>query len=246
MVTVTPTAEICGNKNGTAQASITSGGNAPFTYTWNTTPNQTTATASGLTKGNYSVIITDANGCSQTTTVLVTETPGPTATTSGNISIMKGATATLSASGGGSYSWSNGSAKDTILVKPIVTTQYCVVVKDANNCTDLSCLTVVIEKDPCTVTPDLVYVPNAFSPNEDGDNDFLTVYYPDKRCIKNIYFIIYDRWGEKVFFAEDANASWDGKYNDKIMNPAVYAYYLKVIFIDDTQLEKKGNISLLK
>ena len=71
--TSTVTAASCSNCNGTATITNVTGGTGPFTYSWNTVPVQTTATATGLCQGTYVCTITSANGC-QTTTQTVTIT----------------------------------------------------------------------------------------------------------------------------------------------------------------------------
>lgn len=69
-VTATSTDENCGGANGSATAQI-SGGSAPFGYAWNTSPAQTTATASGLAAGTFTVTVTDGNSCTGTATATV-------------------------------------------------------------------------------------------------------------------------------------------------------------------------------
>ncbi len=64
-----------GLKDGNATANA-SGGNSPYAYSWNTIPAQNTATATNLSAGNYSVTVTDNNGCTATTSVQITEPPG--------------------------------------------------------------------------------------------------------------------------------------------------------------------------
>lgn len=100
-----------GGSDGTAIANA-NGGVSPYTYSWNTTPIQTTQSASGLSAGQYSVTVTDANGCIATGNVLITQ-PAPI---SNNIQITNitchngnDGAITLTSSGGTapySYSWS--------------------------------------------------------------------------------------------------------------------------------------------
>ncbi|MBI4930299.1 MAG: gliding motility-associated C-terminal domain-containing protein [Bacteroidetes bacterium] len=89
-----------------------------------------------------------------------------------------------------------------------------------------------------------LYLPNAFSPNNDGENDILKIYYNNINCIKKNSLTIYDRFGEKVFETTDANFKWNGEYNGKMLNTQVLVYSLHVEFTDKTLLDKKGNISL--
>ena len=88
-----------------------------------------------------------------------------------------------------------------------------------------------------------LYVPNAFTPNGDGENDVLYVRGP---AIKDMVFRIYDRWGEMVFESFQRPFGWDGTYKGKMMNPDVYDYYLKVTCIDNVETIVKGNVTLIR
>jgi len=88
-----------------------------------------------------------------------------------------------------------------------------------------------------------VFVPNIFSPNGDGFNDVLRV---RGKGIAELEFIIYDRWGEKVFETTDANVGWDGTYKGEPMNLAVFVYVIKGKFKNGDVIDKKGNFTLLR
>lgn len=88
-----------------------------------------------------------------------------------------------------------------------------------------------------------MFVPNAFSPNNDGENDMECVY---GKCVKSLYFAIYDRWGEKVFETTDMMQCWDGTFKGKEMNTAVFVYYMRAKLTTGDEINKKGNISLIR
>lgn len=88
-----------------------------------------------------------------------------------------------------------------------------------------------------------VFVPNAFSPNGDYNNDVLYVMGPP---IQEMVFRIYDRWGELVFESFSRGDGWDGTFRGKALDPDVYDYYLKVICIDNEESIMKGNITLIR
>ncbi|WP_207539298.1 choice-of-anchor L domain-containing protein, partial [Flavobacterium johnsoniae] len=127
----------------TGSAAVTaSGGTAPYTYSWNTAPVQTTATASNLPAGTYTVTITDSKGCSNTKQVVITEpSTALSATTSQvNINCFGGATgsATVTASGGAgpyTYSWNTSPVQTTATASNLTVGTYTVTIKDANLCT---------------------------------------------------------------------------------------------------------------
>lgn len=88
-------------------------------------------------------------------------------------------------------------------------------------------------------------VPNAFSPNNDGHNDLLVLNGWDK-CVSDFSLVIFDRWGEKVYETTNPANSWDGKYKGKILDPAVFVYYIDAKSNSGEKVTKKGNISLIR
>jgi gliding motility-associated-like protein len=103
--------------------------------------------------------------------------------------------------------------------------------------------TVWVQAFPFVCDDPFVYVPNAFTPNGDGENDVLYVY---GAMIQGILFRIYDRWGELVFETKERNTGWDGTFRGKLLDPDVYDYYLQVDCIDGLQNIIKGNITLMR
>ena len=75
-----------------------------------------------------------------------------------------------------------------------------------------------------------MFIPNAFTPNGDNENDVLFV---RGRNVEKMYLKIYDRWGELVFETDKQSVGWDGKFKGELVDPAVFVYHLevKLIFI---------------
>jgi gliding motility-associated-like protein len=88
-----------------------------------------------------------------------------------------------------------------------------------------------------------IFVPNAFSPNGDGNNDILYAYAMGTRFFE---WKIFNRTGEKVFESNNTTEGWDGTYIGKDAQPGVYVYFLTVIFDDGTSRTMKGGVTLLK
>ena len=86
-------------------------------------------------------------------------------------------------------------------------------------------------------------VPMAFSPNGDGNNDFLFVYGGQ---IERLSLDVYDRWGEKVFSTTSQDNGWDGTFKGKEVSSGVYVYKLKAVFLDGDTENKTGNITLVR
>jgi gliding motility-associated-like protein len=130
-----------GGNNGSASITTT-GGSAPYTYSWSPGGYSTAAVAS-LSGGSYQVVITDATGCSQTQLVIVSSPTQLTLSASGGTTLCNAQFAHLAAQAGGgtapyNYSWSNGSSDSTLTVSPSQSTVYTVSVSDANGCTTAS------------------------------------------------------------------------------------------------------------
>ncbi|HPB02459.1 MAG TPA: gliding motility-associated C-terminal domain-containing protein, partial [Bacteroidales bacterium] len=139
------------------------------------------------------------------------------------------------------YTWSNGSA--TVSLDGIGEGSYSVTVSDAHGCSRNATITLGDPGVPCDdITPHAV-VPNAFSPNGDGENDML---YVRGEGITQLSFIVYDRWGEKVFSTTSLNNGWDGTFRGKELDPAVFTYYLHAIFMDGTDKIEKGDVTLTR
>ncbi|MFD1061624.1 Ig-like domain-containing protein, partial [Winogradskyella litorisediminis] len=148
-VTATSTDETGPTTNdGTATANP-SGGTPGYTYSWNTTPIQTTQTATNLSDGNYTVTVTDLNGCTATTTVSVNDGDCrnlSAVASSTDVSCNGGinGTATVNVTGGlgnFTYSWSNGETTQSI--SGLVAGTYTVTVSDIDTgCDSVSSTTV--------------------------------------------------------------------------------------------------------
>jgi gliding motility-associated-like protein len=240
-VSVASTQTGCLVNDGTATATAGSG-TLPYTYSWNN--GASTSSTTGLAAGNYTVSVTDANGCTQSQTVTVTQTAGPNATLASTSTLINpGQSVTLTAGGGGTYQWnpSVGLSCTTCanpVTSPTVTTSYCVIVSDANGCTDSTCITVLVEL-PCGA----IYLPNAFSPNNDLENDLECVM---GACITEMHITIFNRWGELVFESNDQAVCWDGTYKGEPLGSAVFSYFLDATMKNGEKIMKKGNISLMR
>ncbi|MFD2826816.1 beta strand repeat-containing protein [Leeuwenhoekiella polynyae] len=147
-VTVDANVSCNGGNDGTATASGT-GGTAVYTYLWNDTDAQTTATATGLPAGTYTVTITDANGCTDTASATITEpvTLTASATVDANVSCNAGENgqATVSAVGGTApytYLWDDTDAQTTATATGLPAGTYTVTITDANGCTDTASVTI--------------------------------------------------------------------------------------------------------
>ena len=146
-----------GGIDGTATVTAT-GGTGSYTYSWDTVPVQTNATASNLKAGTYTVKITDANDCETTASVTITEpTKLDTTTIQTNVSCYGGTDGSGAATVSGgimpySYSWDNGITSTTNEATDLSAGTYKVTVIDANGCTITETFTIK-EPTALSITP---------------------------------------------------------------------------------------------
>ena len=131
-----------------------------------------------------------------------------------------------------------------ITVKPTENTEYTVEVKNKGACTAKDRITVFVICNGSNI-----FVPNTFSPNDDGINE---IFYPRGTGLFKIkMFRVYSRWGEVLFEKNnfDANNSsygWDGTNKGIKLNPDVFVYTLDVICDNGSIITYRGNIALVK
>lgn len=89
-----------------------------------------------------------------------------------------------------------------------------------------------------------IFLPSGFSPNGDGENDVLEIFFGND--VSTYWIQIYDRWGEMVFKSSNPNEFWDGSFNGVIVNSGVFVYELNTYYTDGTEKLSKGNITLVR
>lgn len=134
--------------------------------------------------------------------------------------------------------------ENDIMVKPTENTEYTVKVKNNAGCVASDKVTVFV-----TCNKNNVFVPNLFSPNNDGVND---VFYPRGTGLLKVQTLrIFNRWGETVFEkksfnANDPSAGWDGTYKGSKLISDVFVYVMDLVCENNSVLSLRGNISLVK
>ncbi len=215
---------------------------------------------SALSPGDYAIIVRDQQGCTISRNISLSEPEVLMIDAGEDQEILIGDEVELAANYNRDPSrvseirWSSNGF-DSIFCQtapcseisstPLVTTQYLVTIIDDNGCaaTDLVNVLVNVSRD--------VYIPNVFSPNQDGVNDRLTV-FAQRNADRVLRFSIYDRWGSKVF--EEQNFlpnrpnehGWDGSFKGEELNAAVYTVYAEVLFNDGLVKFVSGNVTLLR
>ncbi|MBI2967458.1 MAG: gliding motility-associated C-terminal domain-containing protein [Bacteroidetes bacterium] len=248
-VTVTVISEVIASVSGSTtvcqgQSTIltASGGSG---YLWNDNSTTASITVSLVTTTSFSVTVT-AGTCSDSTTVTVTVLPSFQTEAGSDISINYGDSAVLNVTTAGgtapfSYIWSTGETIESVSVSPESDRKYSITVSDATGCTASDSLLVTVI--PCKMN---LFIPTAFSPNGDNNNDVLMVRGVTDECVQYFKLSIYNRWGQKIWETQDPAAGWDGTWKGKMMDTGVFVYCLWIKWNDWKEDVIKGNITLVK
>lgn len=234
--------------DGAINVSVTNA-QTPISYNWAHTSNNTNS-IDNLCSGTYYVTITDANGCEDSLSIIVEESNyiPPLNIYADDSSIYFGESTTLHATDSNyTYQWEptetteNPNQANTS-ISPITNTTYTLSVTDENGCTNTENIDIIVITNSCNEP--YLFIPNAFSPNNDGKHDFFEI--KGEQLISNIELNIFDRWGNKVFETTDITQQWDGTYNNKPCHAGVYVYYLTITCVNNEIFTKQGNITLIR
>jgi gliding motility-associated-like protein len=228
------------------------------TFSWNFgdggTSNATNPVHTYNTPGSYTItlIANDPNTCNlaDTTTTTITVFPIPvsnfTFTPDPPVENTPTSFNNLASPDAVKFKWLFGDGDSLLTTSRLqVKHQYnatgtynaCLIAINSAGCADTLC------QDVRAVIFALVDLPNAFTPQS---GDINSKVFARGFGITKIKFIIWNRWGQKVFETNDKNIGWDGKYKGIIQPMDVYAYTLDVEFFDGTKTTKKGDITLIR
>jgi gliding motility-associated-like protein len=226
----------------------TTGGIAPYQYTWSNSA--TTSSLQSLSPGNYSVVVSDLNSCTATATFTLSYIYDFAVKATPAVTIDLAESATLSYtitgnSGNVSTVWSPSYGLSCTdcggpTAAPSKSTLYQIDIKNDAGCTASDTTSVY-------VIPNYnIFIPSAFTPNGDGNNDLFQI-YGNLKALKFVEINIFNRWGERVFKSNDINFTWDGTYIGGLLEPGTLVYDLSLVFIDDhSDGVKKGSLTLLR
>lgn len=125
---------------------------------------------------------------------------------------------------------------DYPVAAPLETTRYTATIQQ-NSCNASTQFTVVVLKDA------LVQLPNAFTPNSDGRNDF---FGPAGKVPADFEMQIFNRYGEMIFRSNSIDTRWDGRCRGVLQSNNVYVYAVKYRNMQNQTIHKKGTITLIR
>ncbi len=240
-----------GPGTGSVGVESVSGGASPYAFDLSGGGFGPAETYESLTPGNYVLTVRDANGCTLSQSGTLTAPVIPAISVGEDLTVDLGEEVFLQGISNvplDSILWTPaaGLSCATCLepfAKPSETTTYTLSVASADGCFRSDTLTVRVNKIRN------VYIPNVFSPNDDGRNDRLVI--SGNAGVETIQlFRVYSRWGELVYEArdldpDDLNSGWDGSFRGKSVNPGVFTWLVEVKFIDGVVLPFQGTVTVL-
>jgi gliding motility-associated-like protein len=138
--------------------------------------------------------------------------------------------------------WLSSSTAQHPIARPRETTLYKVTATDPNQCKATDSVRITV-KPPDNVSD--IFVPSAFTPNNDGRNDLLRPFLPRSYILEE--FSIYNRWGQPVYRTSQTGEGWDGKIAEVVQDSGVYIWMLKARdSITGIIHERKGHFTLIR
>lgn len=236
---------VCKGAQGAIDINGTIGGVAPFKYSVNGTAPSVITHYPVLASGFFTVIVTDANGCTFSKNVQVTENNSQQlkdCNAGRDTSIFFGSNVNINAiqGSGASLFWIPGSTlSDSTTINPVafpdVTTTYTLNTTNAQGCRCLDRVTI-------RVVP-LINIPNTFTPNGDGNNDIWII--ENTALYEDVEVFVFNRWGDRVFHKNNYKPGdeWDGG----LLPAATYYYIIRFKYLGDDEIfEYTGGITIIR
>ena len=243
-ITVSPAKSIC---HAGDVATLAASTDASSTVQWiNTGNTNNPSVVNPPATTTYKAVATSDKGCTNTASTTVTVQDFKVSLDANPIPVVAGRQLSLTTSSSLPYtitSWQPAflfpvqtANSQTIIADS--TRTYTVTAQTAAGCTDTESITVLV------TTPEYdLFVPNFFTPNGDGKNDILYVY---GSFVQTMQLHIYDQWGNMVFESRDQAYGWDGTIKGNQAPVGVYVYVLRVLQKDNTVINKKGSINIIR
>ena len=241
-----------GDSDGQIRVDSVIGGTPPYLYALDGASFSPLRSYTDLAAGSYRVRVQDANGCDWIETVTLDAPNELLASLSAPVELFRGDSTEirlqLNVDTGrvASLQWTPGVCPDCFqfMATPLQTTRYEVLVRDTAGCTArASTFIYVLDELP-------LYVPTAFSPNFDNQND---LFYPQAGpgIVRISAFRIFDRWGELVhertnFLPNDPRGGWDGHLDGRPLDPGVFVWQLELLLVDGRTASRHGEVTLLR
>ncbi|MEO6902192.1 MAG: gliding motility-associated C-terminal domain-containing protein [Bacteroidia bacterium] len=246
-------ASSCGTKSGSITGIAIASGVAPLKYEWKDNLGNIAATTLDLkdvVPGPYILTVTDANGCKtkvgagKNLNILwlnkvhasFTANPIP-------VELLLPIDYVNNTTGAVNYNWNFGDSKTSRDMSPTHNYEQlgdfntCLIADDGAKCFDTVCASIKVFVNSGFI------IPNVFTPNNDGTNDFFTIV---GKGIASLHAEIFNRWGQKEYQWDAPNGGWDGRKNGKLSPEGTYFVIITAKGMDGKDLIEKGSFTLLR
>ncbi|MBI1224892.1 MAG: PKD domain-containing protein [Bacteroidetes bacterium] len=244
--------QICWNAlDGNIAVGNINGVTGPYEFSLNGTTFQADTLFDGLPPGDYEVVLQDVNGCVFGQNVSINSVP-PISVEAQDETLVCGETVMLrplvSSSIPVTWEWSDSTGVISTAEELQVSTPGVYVYSVTNECESMSG-NINVQVEPLKQAR-LIYMPNSFSPNDDGINDCYKGFADPNADIISYELKIFDRWGTLLFRTDNIDGCWNGLERGKKMNPTVVVYWLrmKVRNCDGVVVDvfRKGDVHLIR
>jgi gliding motility-associated-like protein len=237
--------------------SVSFSGTALYYYSIDGVDFSTSGLFEGLLPGDYTFTIVDVIGCKASVEVNLPAVPFVSVNLTPIASLQAGGALVLNpqpsvpASQLATISWSPAeglSCTDCLqpTASPASDANYTVQITTLEGCMATASITITV-----TQPAGDAFVPNAFSPNDDGINDLLMVFADEKQVKQVVSFQVFTRWGESVFEGfglrpNDVTTGWDGTARSKKVDVGVYVWFAEVELVNGERKVLKGDVMVVK
>ena len=208
-----------------------------------------------LSGGNHIITVEDEFGCQDTISVEIDEAEfrfvnieRDTVLRLGDAILLQPFT-NISSSVLQSINWTiNGDLVcedcDTLALQVVTAGYYAVIIQDTSGCIVSDSVFIKVVSIPA------MYIPTAFSPNDDGTNDLFGPFFGNNVLLIQD-FSIYSRWGEKLYVRTNMSPDndqlfWDGSADDEALNPGTFVYSITIELIDGRVIQQSGDFHLIR
>ena len=248
---------LCEGEKGSIIFTEVQGGTPDYLYSIEESLFTTNPVFERLEGGEYDIIVQDLNGCEWTDKVEIIEPAKIELFVEPVVTIQFGDSHEIDVQTSipnwqiTELVWTNTETLDCTdcldpVASPLRTTAYSIDITTEKGCTKSASTIVQVDREN---TP--VFVPNVFSPDDNGINDLLTVFAKETAVVNIKSMKIMSRWGEAVYAAEnfapnDVTHGWDGLHRGKLVDNGVFLWYAEVEYIDGTSEMLTGDVTVLR
>ncbi len=231
-----------------------SGGAPDYSFSADGVNFQNDTLLSGLPAGDYLLYVRDSRGCLDSLSGRLEQPLEYVIDVDSTVRLELGLDTILQARGNyltTFFQWGPDSVScltpdcSRVRIMPFTSGDYFVTGTNPSGCVDTAYVAVTVVENLPT------FIPNAITPNNDGNNDRFTV-YGNQALARVEQLRVYDRWGGLIyeapepFPANDPSLGWDGTVNGKLVNGGVYVYYIQVTYLNNRQTGYRGDVTVIR